>query len=569
MQHLSSPKHPRLAAGLLLLLLLLLAGTTAWAQAPAWQMAVATTQANGTEAHVTVSAANSAGEVYVAGYFSGTMTLGGTTLASVGSHDIFIAKWSRTTGSFRWAQRAGGTGDDRATGLATSGATVYMTGTFSSPTADFGPVTLTNAGAQDAFVAKLSDAGGNGSYVWTQQIGGMGDDTAEAVALSGPNLYVAGSFSNQVNFGATPLTSAGLTDVFVAKLTDTGNSASFLWSLRAGGGSYDNATAVAVNGTNVYVAGDFYISAYFGTINLNGAGNADVFVAKLSDAGGTGSFVWAQQAGGNQDDHSQALAVSGPNVYVSGRFRSTPARFGGIFLNTFGNYDVFVTKLTDTGSAGSFGWTQQAGGQANDHGNTIAVSGTSIYIAGAFNIAGGSSTASFGSITLDAANGTLFVAKISDVGTNSAITWVQQAGGPGTGEADGMAINGTSVYIGGTVLPPSWFGSFATPAMGGPAAFLASLTDPTLTATTAARSDFSFALAPNPAHAATSLTLPAVPGAATATLTLLDALGRAVRTRPATPGTRTDFDLSGLAPGLYALRATAGAATATQRLVVE
>ncbi|MDQ2771199.1 MAG: T9SS type A sorting domain-containing protein [Bacteroidota bacterium] len=99
--------------------------------------------------------------------------------------------------------------------------------------------------------------------------------------------------------------------------------------------------------------------------------------------------------------------------------------------------------------------------------------------------------------------------------------------------------------------------------------FLASLTDPTLTATTAARDAFAFALAPNPAHALASVQLPPVSGATTATLTLLDALGRTVHTRPATPGTRTDFDLSGLAPGLYALRATAGAATATQRLVVE
>ena len=52
-----------------------------------------------------------------------------------------------------------------------------------------------------------------------------------------------------------------------------------------------------------------------------------------------------------------------------------------------------------------------------------------------------------------------------------------------------------------------------------------------------------------------------------ASFTLLDALGQAVRTRPATPGTRTDFDLAGLIPGSYALHASAGAAT--QRLAVE
>ena len=74
---------------------------------------------------------------------------------------------------------------------------------------------------------------------------------------------------------------------------------------------------------------------------------------------------------------------------------------------------------------------------------------------------------------------------------------------------------------------------------------------------------------PNPAHGHATVQLPVIPGTATATLTLLDALGRTLRTQTATTNSRTELDLTGLAPGLYALRVMAGTQTATHHLVVE
>jgi len=79
-------------------------------------------------------------------------------------------------------------------------------------------------------------------------------------------------------------------------------------------------------------------------------------------------------------------------------------------------------------------------------------------------------------------------------------------------------------------------------------------------------------LFPSPAHGAAVVQLPAVPRAAIATLTLLDALGRTARSEqaslPAT-GLRHEFNLTGLVPGVYALRVQAGEDSAVRRLVVE
>nr|WP_230679021.1 T9SS type A sorting domain-containing protein [Hymenobacter properus] len=116
-------------------------------------------------------------------------------------------------------------------------------------------------------------------------------------------------------------------------------------------------------------------------------------------------------------------------------------------------------------------------------------------------------------------------------------------------------------------MPPATFGSVTIASAGNAGtSFLASLADPTLTATTVALPSASIGLSPNPAHGRATVQLPA--GTGPATLTVLDALGRPVRTQRAT-GPLAELDLTGLAPGLYAVRMQAGGATTTRHLVVE
>ena len=323
---------------------------------------------------------------------------------------------------------------------------------------------------------------------------------ATAVDAAG-NVYIAGTFTNTVVMGGTALVSLGGFDVFVAKFNPV--SSQFIWAQRAGGTGNDKATALTVIGTNIYMAGAFASStANFGTTTLTnpGLGTADVFVAKLADAGSTSSFAWTQRAGGRGEDEATALSVSGTSVYVTGYFASTTAVFGLTTLTSAGSSDVFVAKLADSGSTGSFVWAQRAGGTGEDVAAALSVSGSSVYVAGDF----ASTTANFGATIV----------------------------------ANPMP----SINLG----------------------FLASLTDATLTATTAAAGPREPAtLFPNPARHAATLRLPA--GTAPALLVLTDALGRAVRRYPAPAGAEAALDLGGLPAGLYLLR---GAGPA-QRLVVE
>ena len=568
-----------LAAAVVRLLLVLLgvaARLPATAQAPAWQsaraVAVATAAGGTNYSEVRATAVDAAGNVFVAGNFTNTVVLGGTTLTSLGQRDVFVAKFNPATNQFVWAEQAGSAGYDSADALAVSGTSVYVAGNFDNPTASFGSTTLTTAGTQDVYVAKLTDTGDTGSFVWAQRAGGTGNDVALALAVSGASVYVAGAFNSlTAGFGPAALTNTGASifdnDGFVAKLTDAGSTGSFVWAQRVGGTGNDVALALAVSGASVYVAGFFGgLTASFGPTVLTSAGSLDVFIAKLTDAGSTGSFVWAQRAGGASDDIATALAVSGSGVYAAGYFLSPTSAFGSATLTTAGYYDMFVAKLVDAGSTGSFVWAQRAGGAGDDRATAVAASGTGVYAAGYFD----GPLAGFGPTTLTSAGGTdAFVAKLTDAGSSGSVAWARGAGGTANDKANAVAVGGTSLYLGGSFhSPTASFGPIALVnshfAAGNSIGFLASLADPTLTATTAAAGPREPArLCPNPARHAVTLRLAA--GTAPGPLTLTDARGRDVRRYPAPTSPEAVLDVHGLPAGLYLLL---GAGPA-RRLAVE
>ena len=63
---------------------------------------------------------------------------------------------------------------------------------------------------------------------------------------------MTGAFYDTASFGSMNVTSAGNTDVFVAKLDASGT---FLWAESAGATSYDSGLDIAVDGAgNLYIA---------------------------------------------------------------------------------------------------------------------------------------------------------------------------------------------------------------------------------------------------------------------------------------------------------------------------
>ncbi len=290
-------------------------------------------------------------------------------------------------------------------------------------------------------------------WAWVNQIAEPGGGTASSIVTdSQGNSYVTGTYEGTITLGTFTLTSSGLDDNFFAKLDSSGN---YLWATSAGGASRDYGPAItADNAGNAYVTGEFHNTATFGTTTLTApSGLADIFIGKL-DSGG--NFVWAVPVSGQGADYGNAITLdSVGNVFVTGSFNLTAA-FGATSLTTYGQADIFVTKLDNNGV---FQWAVKAGGTGLDEGSSLAVDEEDhLYLTGRFQ-----NTGTFGAISLTAAGWCdIFAARLDYYGN---FLWVWPAGGVQDDMGRGIAVDADSnVYLTGYYI---WAGTFGTTSLAG------------------------------------------------------------------------------------------------------
>ena len=350
-------------------------------------------------------ATDSAGNVYVTGIYYGSVTIGSTTLNSLYSYDTFVVKYD-TSGTVQWAKSIGGTNSDYGYGIAADSAgNVYVTGIYSG-TATFAPgTTLTSAGYNDAFVTKYDTSG---TVQWAESIGGTNTDSGYGIATdSGGNVYVIGTYRDSVTIGSTTLPNAGFyNNAFVAKYDTSGTAQ---WARSIGGTGSDTGYGIATDSAgNVYVTGKYAGSVTIESITLNSAGYSDAFVAKYDT---DGTFQWAESIGGtNTETTGQAIATdSDGNVYVTGIYAGS-VTIGSTTFNSITGFrnDVFVAKY-DT--SGTVQWARSIGGADHDYGYGIATDiNGNVYVVGEYS---GTTTFAPGTTLTSAGSNDAFVVKYS------------------------------------------------------------------------------------------------------------------------------------------------------------
>jgi hypothetical protein len=225
-------------------------------------------------------AADSSGNVIVAGAFQGTLDFGpGGMVTSNGGFNIFVAKLG-PNGTPLWSIGYGNNGDETSPDVAVDSAgNVFIASDFGG-TIGLGGKPLKSAGGNDFLLAKL-DA--NGKHLWSKQFG----DAKDQVVHTGPrvsvdaagNVVLSGGFAGTMDLGGGPLVSVGEDDVFVAKFDPAGTH---MWSRRFGDAKNQGSHGIAVSGPeNVVVAGNFAGTLDFGGTPLVSASGDGVFVTKL------------------------------------------------------------------------------------------------------------------------------------------------------------------------------------------------------------------------------------------------------------------------------------------------
>jgi len=216
------------------------------------------------------------GNVVFGGSFAGAIDVGGGNLYSAGSRDVFLAKVD-SAGNHLWSKRYGNFDHQSIGSLATTSSGGFVLGGSFYGNIDFGGGALMSSGSADGYVAALDN---EGHHLWSTRLGGAGADFVSAVAFTPAGAVLAvGVFAGTADIGGTTLTSAGSLDVFILGLDSSGAPA---WAKRVGGTSSDTVSGVAVDPAgHMALTGDLIGSCDFGGGTLMSAGLSDIYLVEL------------------------------------------------------------------------------------------------------------------------------------------------------------------------------------------------------------------------------------------------------------------------------------------------
>jgi hypothetical protein len=346
-------------------------------------------------------AVDSAGAAYVVGSTTSASLPNATgtykTSYGGGNTDGFVIKLSPDGSTISWSTFIGGTGEDKAFGVAVDPSgnpcvTGYVTAASSIAATPGAYQTSAPAGV-NAFVLKLNPA--TGTALYASYLGGSGDDYGQAIAVDASgDLYIAGK-NRSGGFPTTPgayqtsAGGAGSTPVhgFVAKVrpVSTTSGGGLLWATYLNGTgttSSDGETrllGIAVDGASpqpsVYLAGytdepTYPVYPLATAAQTVKAAGYDAVFSKLRGDGAV--LLYSTFLGGAGTDEGAAIsATSGGDAWVVGWGNSTafPVTGGGQgTLSGAGTYDAFAAKFAaDPTSTGNEYWLAFPGSENLPH----------------------------------------------------------------------------------------------------------------------------------------------------------------------------------------------------------
>jgi len=320
------------------------------------------------------------GNIYLTGYFGGQMDVDPNPeeklINSGTGRDAFLVKYDKD-GKLLWVRSFGNvetipfaSGDTRfEEGVdldIDEDNNVYLTGVFDgtidlddsdgNKTAD----TLV-ADKRNTFLAKFDS---NGKLLKCVSFSGKGINQGQAVRVNKEgSVYVAGIFDDKAEFGETSLTSAGSTDIFLARYD---KNLDLIWAKRWGGSGADKVGTAAVDidqDSNIYLAGDFTGTAYWDNFKITSKGSADAFFAKLDKEG---KVLLLKSIGGAYYDSAQKVKLDNAgNILITGYFKDSvdfdPGK-GVDFLQSFSFGEAADAFLAKYSSGGDFVWARSFGG---------------------------------------------------------------------------------------------------------------------------------------------------------------------------------------------------------------
>lgn len=467
---------------------------------------------------------DASGNVYVTGFFEGTVNFGGGNLVSAGMMNAFLVKYA-PNGTHLWSLSFGGPEGARGWTIAVDGSGNVCFGGGFNGEIDLGGGVLTSNGFEDTFLAKFDS---DGNHIWSKGFGSsIGGELLFSLAVDGSDrVYITGEFFDTANYGGAPLVSEGLSDVCLASYEADGTHR---WSRSFGSPDVERGVDVAATGAGeVFATGFFPDQIIIGVESpepdtLDSAGNRDFYVARFTT---NGDHVWAQSFGTALTDESRALGLDGAgNVCVAG-FTEGALDLGSGPLPHAGSRDMFVASLS---YSGQHIWSRSFGSTSFDEVVTLAVDAASnVILSGLF-----LGDIDFGGGVLSwLTNGPTVIASYDSGGNH---LWSQNYSGPGAAPSViALATNnpGELCATGGFIGTVNFGGGPLTAASSQQDIFVVEFDTGTASGvgdTPGSRSGLSLSSYPNPFNPSTTVRY-TIPTSGAVTLAIYDVRGARVAT---------------------------------------
>ena len=293
---------------------------------------------------------DASGQVLLAGSFSSSVTLAGTTLSTPSGTDGFVARLDGATGALLWLVHVDGAQSATLQPAVLGGdGNLLVAGQFQG-SLSIGGTTVSSPSGRDGYVGKLQ--GSTGALLWLTQFDGTGQvSLAAPIEDASGNLLVSGVFSGGLTVGGVTLPNPSGQDAFVGKLD--GATGARLWLAHLDGSlSVAPLTPVEDASGNVIISGQFQGALTLGSASFPNNGGRDGFVGKLD--GATGARLWLSLL-----DSTSQISLLPPVLDGGGHVLLTGAFFGGLTvggaaLSSPSGRDGFAAKLD--GASGARQW---------------------------------------------------------------------------------------------------------------------------------------------------------------------------------------------------------------------
>ena len=406
------------------------------------------------------------GGFILSGFYSYGVDFNGTLLNSVGGTDAFVGR-TDAQGDMVWIKQFGGTGSDAAyANDIDANGNIFVSGYFSGTMVVDGTTVTSNSGSQDAFLAKLDPTG---NLLWIRTFGGNDHDFVYDLALDQlGNAIITGNFKGTVSIGANTYNSVinpdqnePSYDIFVAKYDPAGN---VTWSKHGQAIRDDRGTGLAVNANNeIALIGQFSDTLTLSNTYTNQVYNTG-FVMLLDSDGGE---LWMKKMSASVCIPYDIVFHQDSLMYITGDFTGQLAVFTDPLTTTTSSFQnkIFLLKIN---TQGNLLWLENDGSDSPFSSRSVDVDvNGNAYISGYFKCRLDEYSQQYGDgAFISAGRRDVFIAKYSGQGTR---LWERQFGGSGDDLAWDLTIEAADQPIiagafsklfnapdGGDFIPTGW-----------------------------------------------------------------------------------------------------------------